>query len=128
MRDTCVETIFHKMALFWHSGHTVYLSCHPVHIHSLLPKQCCIFNPQVFPQLQKTLIQGWINGDLCHLNRIVCYRVVTKISSYRVNTTSNVGGESNSWGFLLVLLFFQVHSIWGEIPIPYLLLRALINE
>ena len=128
MRDTCVETIFHKLALFWHSGHTVYLSCHPVHIHSLPPNQCCIFNPQVFLQLQKTLIQGWINGDLCHLNRIVCYRVVTKISSCRVNTTSTVGGESNSWGFLLVLLFFQVHSIWGEIPVPYLLLRGLINE
>ena len=119
MRDTCVETIFHKMALFWHSGHTVYLSCHPVHIHSLPPNQCCIFNPQVFLQLQITLIQGWINGDLCHLNRIVCYRIVTKISSCRVNTTSTVGPVGNQtardffWFF-----YFSRFIVSGGNPCP----------
>lgn len=27
MRDTCVETIFHKMALFWHSGIGIQCVC-----------------------------------------------------------------------------------------------------
>ena len=55
----------------------------------------------------------WFHGSLSQS------RVVTGISSCRVNTKSRRGIKSNSWGFLLVLfLFYFPMMVAGENPCP----------